>query len=85
MNIYRKFVLTIITVCAFINIFTTNIFACSEQITSEDISVLDIQNDIAIPYSEKTGYKYKYIGDIKYKRLWSYTYNRWIDEFWSKA
>lgn len=34
------------------------------------------------PYSEVTGYKYTTFNGVKYKRLWSYTYNHWIDPYW---
>lgn len=35
--------------------------------------------------AEVTGYKYTYFDGIKYKRLWSYTYDRWIDPEWTPA
>lgn len=35
--------------------------------------------------SEETGYKYITIDGVRYKRLWSYTYNRWIDPEWTPA
>ncbi|WP_367567627.1 hypothetical protein [Lacrimispora sp.] len=34
------------------------------------------------PQAEETGYKYKVIDGKLYKRLWSYTYARWIDKDW---
>ena len=34
------------------------------------------------PDAEETGYFYCYLNGKKYKRLWSYTYNRWIDPYW---
>ncbi len=35
--------------------------------------------------AEETGYKYKIMNGKQYKRLWSYTYARWIDEDWTLA
>lgn len=35
------------------------------------------------PRAEDVGYKYTTINGKKYKRLWSYTYNRWIDDAWT--
>lgn len=35
--------------------------------------------------AEETGYKYKIMNGRQYKRLWSYTYARWIDEDWKLA
>lgn len=37
------------------------------------------------PYAEETGYIYKIMNGKQYKRLWSYTYARWIDKEWSLA
>lgn len=37
------------------------------------------------PYANVTGYKYIEIDGIKYKRLWSYTYSRWEDPYWTVA
>ena len=37
------------------------------------------------PYSNKTGYKYRIIDGKLYKRLWSYTYNRWEEPRWTLA
>lgn len=34
------------------------------------------------PRSEVTGYMYKTVNGVRYKRLWSYTYNHWIDPYW---
>lgn len=85
MKIYKKFRLNIMTVCIFSCMLTINVFANTEQNISQNIAVLNIQDNTAVPYAEKTGYKYKYINGVKYKRLWSYTYNRWIDDGWYKA
>lgn len=85
MNIYKKIILNIMIVCVFSNILTINVLAKTEQNISQDVAVLNIQDNVAVPYSETTGYKYKYINGVKYKRLWSYTYNRWIDKDWTKA
>ena len=37
----------------------------------------------AQPYSNHTGYKYQTINGKIYKRLWSYTYSRWEDPYWT--
>lgn len=33
--------------------------------------------------AEETGYIYKIMNGKQYKRLWSYTYARWIDKDWT--
>lgn len=35
------------------------------------------------PYGNQTGYKYKILNGKLWKRLWSYTYNRWEDPAWT--
>ncbi len=35
------------------------------------------------PRINYTGYKYKTINGKRYKRLWSYTYNRWEEPNWT--
>lgn len=37
------------------------------------------------PRKNRTGYKYKTINGKRYKRLWSYTYNRWEEPDWTPA
>lgn len=37
------------------------------------------------PYGNHTGYKYMTIAGKRFKRLWSYTYNRWEDPAWTPA
>lgn len=37
------------------------------------------------PYANRTGYKYKISNGRVYKRLWSYTYNRWEEPNWTLA
>lgn len=86
MNIYKRFILNIMMLCIFSSMLMINVFANTEQnISQDDAVILNIQDNVAVPYSETTGYKYKYINGVKYKRLWSYTYNRWIDKGWTKA
>lgn len=33
--------------------------------------------------AEETGYKYKIMDGKQWKRLWSYTYGRWVDPDWT--
>lgn len=37
------------------------------------------------PYGNVTGYIYKIYNGKQWKRLWSYTYNRWEDPEWTLA
>ena len=59
-----------------IQIFTT--FATFSKTASA--TVPNIQ-----PYANKTGYKYKYENGKTWKRLWSYTYHRWEEPYWTLA
>jgi len=65
-----KRVITILTCCIFSFAFTIPAIAALE--TPPQIT----------PFAEQTGYRYMYINGYKHKRLWSYTYDRWIDEYW---
>ena len=37
------------------------------------------------PRKNVTGYKYMTLNGKRYKRLWSYTYNKWEDPAWTPA
>lgn len=37
------------------------------------------------PYANQTGYKYRLINGKLHKRLWSYTYHRWEESYWTLA
>ena len=45
--------------------------------------VLTTRSSEITPQAEETGYKYKIMNGKQYKRLWSYTYARWIDKKWT--
>ncbi len=80
---------------AAIFVMTAVMFASMASIASvsaEEINVSDsgIQTmaapgTTADPQAEHTGYKYRWIDGVKYKRLWSYTYGKWIDPYWTPA
>jgi len=74
-------ILSFVVMCMCNGLFITNAFAQSEQ----NLPTSNNGENIAVPYSEETGYIYKYFDGVKYKRLWSYTYGRWIDDCWTKA
>lgn len=71
-----------INMCLLVSLFSINVFAkiCEQN------QIINYQSSEISPRTEDvTGYKYKYINGVKYKRLWSYTYEKWIDEDWSVA
>lgn len=37
------------------------------------------------PHANVTGYQYMELNGVLYKRLWSYTYARWEEPYWTKA
>lgn len=49
-----------------------------EQIQNKESSEVQFR-------AEETGYIYKIMNGKQYKRLWSYTYARWIDKDWTLA
>lgn len=83
MKNYKKIIVfNLIIMCIFTNIFTVNALAETEEQT---LSINFDVGKISPKIKEVTGYKYKYFDGVKYKRLWSYTYNRWIDPEWTLA
>ena len=70
------------------------VFAASTIIAANLTSIVLASNDSTDPKSisedsitrsEVTEYKYTYIDGVLYKRLWSVTYNHWIDPYWIPA
>ncbi len=71
----------ILAVTVLANIFVINVYA--EY--NDNYYTASNSNIVIETRGEITGYKYKYFNGVKYKRLWSYTYNRWIDPEWTLA
>lgn len=67
--------------CAFSAVSAVSVFAASEGEQVESAVVAQDEENV-MPYAEVTGYKYKMVNGIIYKRLWSYTYNEWVDSVW---
>ena len=36
-------------------------------------------------FKEQTGYIYQYLNGATWKRLWSYTYGKWLEPYWTVA
>lgn len=69
----------ILTLLFSLAIVPLNVSASSTAVTkcsAESLSVIQ-------PYGNQTGYKYKILDGKLWKRLWSYTYNRWEDPAWT--
>ena len=58
--------------------------SAQEMVAEETEGIIEGETTIT-PRGEVTGYKYKYINGVLYKRLCSYTNNCWIDEDWIRA
>ena len=56
-----------------------SVYANSIESNSSDESIGDPSK------GEVTEYKYMYIDDVLYKRLWSVTRHCWIDPYWIPA
>ena len=59
-------------------IISANLYLMNGNAAKTVAAVSEIQ-----PYANQTGYKYKEINGRLYKRLWSYTYNRWEEPNWT--
>lgn len=51
-------------------------------LTSTFVRYTEAEASMEVTRAEETGYKYKIVDGKLYKRLWSYTYGRWIDDDW---
>ena len=60
----------------------TSVVLAQELIFPEVENSIEGETTIT-PRGEVTGYIYKYIDGVKYKRLWSYTGGYWIDPYWT--
>lgn len=59
-------------------------------VSAQEILPVEIENTTGgettiNPKGEVTGYRYRYIDGVLYKRLWSYTGGYWIDPYWIPA
>lgn len=79
----KKFLKTNLTsllaIAMFLTILSTKAYAL-EYPTGQ---VQAAKSSEITPQAEETGYKYKIMNGKQYKRLWSYTYARWIDKSWT--
>ena len=50
--------------------------------TAPATETMQVSNPDVQPCAENTEYRYKQINGKWHKRLWSNTYNRWIDPEW---
>lgn len=78
MKVKKRFLLML---CIFTIAFPA---AVSAQSLSPEVLAEDTSPGIQ-PRVNETGYKYKIIAGKRYKRLWSYTYNRWEEPTWTPA
>lgn len=78
---FKKNLINLLTVAMFLTVLSIRTYAMEypmEQIQITESSEIQLR-------AEETGYKYKIMNGRQYKRLWSYTYARWIDEDWKLA
>ena len=74
----------LVTLCALTLSMTT--VASAKELIEPAESVVMTAGEITVnPRGEVTGYKYKTIDGVMYKRLWSYTSNCWIDPYWIRC
>ncbi|MFG6327908.1 MAG: hypothetical protein K1W06_00280 [Lachnospiraceae bacterium] len=61
---------------SFLNLSVTP--AISSLYSTSVIKAAEAENPGIQPYFEKTGYRYKKINETTYRRLWSYTKQKWL-------
>lgn len=83
MKSLKKNVISLILLLLVLTTSPHSVFASSES-ASEPKIITTIGTTIT-PYGNITGYKYKILNGRQWKRLWSYTYNKWMDPAWTLA
>lgn len=74
-----KLLVAIASLVLVITVLPFNVYA-NEITPQTETKELAIQ-----PRGNITGYIFKIYNGRQWKRLWSYTYNKWIDKDWSLA
>lgn len=74
----RKMSMILPLVCLLMVTTPLNVFASSSASVITETERIQPRRNI-------TGYKYKILNGHQWKRLWSYTYNRWEDPAWTLA
>lgn len=75
----RKFIL--ITICLMATLSPMSVYAGDINESQQSYSTT---NEIS-PRANITGYIYKILDGKQWKRLWSYTYDRWEEPNWTLA
>lgn len=82
MRIKKKLLTCITIMCLCMLLSPLSVFASNTILFSEGTNT---SNEVIIPRGNITGYKYKILNGKQWKRLWSYTYNKWMDAKWTLA
>lgn len=75
----KKIIITILILSMISSTTLTVLANTFSTVNSDNI----FENMNASTFSERTGYYYMTIDGIRYRRLWSYTHQSWIDPEWS--
>ena len=85
-----KRITLIVTATAFFSLLATqpinamdNSFSSSASMACIETDHLQVHSEIS-PYEARTGWKYKLINGVLYKRLYDYTNKKWIGD-WIRA
>lgn len=73
--------INLLAVAMFLSVLSIKTYAF--EYPTEQVQITE--NSGILSRAEETGYKYKIMNGKQYKRLWSYTYARWIDNDWTLA
>lgn len=82
MKSLKKNVISLMLLLLVLTTSPLSVFASSESASEPKIMTT---SGTITPYGNITGYKYKILNGRQWKRLWSYTYNKWVDRAWTLA
>jgi len=76
----RRILVSLAMLFLAVNLAPMTTYSSDEVVTEHSPQDLEIELRRNI-----TGYIYKIYNGRQWKRLWSYTYNKWVDSYWSLA
>lgn len=77
---FKRIIFKVSTICLLLTMTPLNVCAAKSGESVE--APVAVQSEVA-PQAHVKGYKYKMLNNRMWKRLWSYTYNKWLDPEWT--
>jgi len=77
-------IITTLSTIMLLTSFSINVYAFEAIPNEQEVVTTSISEGPEVSlFTEVRGYLYKIMDGKQYKRLWSYTYGRWVDPDWT--